>query len=91
MEHSVYVQAQQRGRGVGRLLMRELIARARQHDIHVLVGGIDLENAASIALHQALGFVHTGTLPQVGFKFGRWLDLAFYQLVLDTPRQPIDD
>ena len=90
VEHSVYVQAQQRGRGVGRLLMQELIARARQQGLHVLVGGIDLGNAASIALHQSLGFVHAGTLPQVGFKFGRWLDLAFYQLVLDTPRQPVD-
>ena len=90
VEHSVYVQAQQRGRGVGRALMQELIARARQRDLHVLVGGIDLSNAASIALHQSLGFVHTGTLPQVGFKFGRWLDLAFYQLVLDTPRRPVD-
>jgi phosphinothricin acetyltransferase len=86
----VYVQAQQRGRGVGRLLMQDLIARARQRDVHVLVGGIDLGNVASIALHVSLGFVHTGTLPQVGFKFGRWLDLAFYQLVLDTPRQPVD-
>ena len=90
MEHSVYVQAQQRGRGVGRRLMQELIVRARQQEVHVLVGGIDLGNAASIALHQSLGFVHAGTLPQVGFKFGRWLDLAFYQLVLDTPRQPVD-
>ena len=90
VEHSVYVQAQQRGRGVGRLLMQELIARARQQELHVLVGGIDLGNAASIALHQSLGFVHTGTLPQVGFKFGGWLDLAFYQLVLDTPQQPAD-
>lgn len=90
MEHSVYVHAQQRGRGVGRLLMQELIERARQQEVHVLVGGIDLGNAASIALHRSLGFVHTGTLPQVGFKFGGWLDLAFYQLVLDTPRQPVD-
>jgi L-amino acid N-acyltransferase YncA len=90
VEHSVYVQAQQRGRGIGRLLMQELIARARQQELHVLVGGIDLGNAPSIALHQSLGFVQTGTLPQVGFKFGRWLDLAFYQLVLDTPRQPVD-
>jgi phosphinothricin acetyltransferase len=70
--------------------MQDLIARARQRDVHVLVGGIDLGNVASIALHVSLGFVHTGTLPQVGFKFGRWLDLAFYQLVLDTPRQPVD-
>jgi len=43
-----------------------------------------------ITLHERLGFKHVGTLPQVGFKFGRWLDLAFYQLLLDTPAEPVD-
>ena len=55
-----------------------------------MIGGIDATNAASIALHEQLGFRHAGTLPQVGFKFGRWLDLAFYQLLLDTPSRPVD-
>ena len=90
VEHSVYVHKNQRGRGLGRTLMRELIATARQRDVHVMVGGIDASNAGSIALHEQLGFRHAGTLPQVGFKFGRWLDLAFYQLVLDTPSHPVD-
>jgi L-amino acid N-acyltransferase len=90
VEHSVYVHTQQRGRGVGRALMERLIARAREQDYHVLVGGIDASNAVSIALHRALGFEHCGTVRQAGFKFGRWLDLAFYQLLLETPRQPVD-
>ncbi|WP_243439960.1 GNAT family N-acetyltransferase [Fundidesulfovibrio soli] len=90
VEHSVYVHKEHRGRGLGRTLMRELIAAARQNGVHAMVGGIDASNAGSIALHEKLGFRHAGTLPQVGFKFGRWLDLAFYQLLLDTPAQPVD-
>ena len=91
VEHSVYVQAGQRGRGLALRLMRELIAKARQQDLHVMVGGIDVENAASIALHRRLGFAHAGTVRHAGYKFGRWLDLAFYQLILDTPAQPVED
>ena len=90
VEHSVYVHVDQRGRGIGRELLQQLLARARAQQLHVLVGGIDASNAASIALHEALGFVHAGTIRQAGFKFGRWLDLAFYQLVLETPLSPVD-
>ncbi len=90
VEHSVYVHREHRGRGLGRLLLDELIRRARQAQLHVLVGCIDAANAASIGLHVRLGFVHAGTFRQVGFKFGRWLDAAFYQLNLETPGQPQD-
>jgi L-amino acid N-acyltransferase len=90
IEHSVYVHANERGHGLGQALLEQLISRAREQQYHVLVGAIDADNRASIALHQALGFVHSGTLQQVGFKFGRWLDLAFYQLRLETPLQPVD-
>ena len=90
VEHSVYVHKDHRGRGLGRTLMRELIAAARQNDLHAMMGGIDANNAGSIALHEQLGFKHVATLPEVGFKFGRWLDLAFYQLILDTPAHPVD-
>jgi L-amino acid N-acyltransferase len=90
VEHSVYVQVDRRGRGVGRALMQQLIARARAQHYHVLVGGIDVGNRGSIALHEALGFLHSGTIRQAGFKFGRWLDLGFYQLVLETPLSPVD-
>ncbi len=90
VEHSVYVHREHRGRGLGLEVMRALIETARQHDLHALVGGIDTTNAASIALHARLGFQHVGTLPQVGFKSGRWLDLAFYQLLLETPARPVE-
>jgi phosphinothricin acetyltransferase len=90
VEHSVYVHREHRGQGVGRALLERLIAAARAQDLHVMVGGIDVENRASIALHESLGFVHAGTVRHAGFKFGRWLDLAFYQLILDTPARPLD-
>ncbi len=90
VEHSVYVHKNHRGRGLGRTVMRKLIEAARQNDVHAMIGGIDSTNTGSIALHEQLGFRHVGTLPQVGFKFGRWLDLSFYQLLLDTPAHPID-
>ncbi|KVO08949.1 acetyltransferase [Burkholderia ubonensis] len=90
VEHSVYVHHELRGRGLGERLLRELVRRARDAQVHVLVGCIDASNAGSIRLHTRLGFTHAGTLAQVGFKFGRWLDAAFYQLTLDTPDQPQD-
>jgi phosphinothricin acetyltransferase len=90
VEHSVYVHHTQRGRGLGKRLMQELIRRARQAQVHVLVACIDASNSASIDMHKRLGFAHSGTFSQVGFKFGRWLDVAFYQLNLETPSQPVD-
>ncbi|MBO9354521.1 GNAT family N-acetyltransferase [Bordetella petrii] len=91
VEHSVYIDGRWRGHGLGEALMRVIIERARQRQMHVLVGGIDAANAASIRLHEKLGFTHAGTIRQAGFKFGRWLDLAFYQLTLDTPAAPTED
>lgn len=90
VEHSVYVDSRFRGQGVGRLLMKEVIAAAERQDYHLLVGGIDASNTASIRLHEAFGFTHAGTVRQAGFKFGRWLDLALYQLILRTPAAPVD-
>jgi phosphinothricin acetyltransferase len=90
VEHSIYVRREHRGRGLGRLLLERLVATAREQGVHMLVGVIDAANAGSIALHGELGFTHAGTLREAGFKFGRWLDVAFYQRVLDTPAHPID-
>jgi len=90
VEHSVYVHRDHRRRGVGRALLVRIIELARAQQLHVLVGGIDVSNAESIALHEQLGFRHAGTITQAGYKFGRWLDLAFYQLTLSTPAQPRD-
>ena len=86
----MYVNTGHRRRGVAETLLRELIVRAQQKQLHLLVGGIDADNGPSIALHEKLGFTHAGTIQQAGFKFGRWLDLAFYQLLLPTPLQPLD-
>lgn len=88
VEHSVYVRPDVRGGGVGRALMTELIARARGLGKHVMVGAVEAGNTASLALHRALGFERTGLMPEVGTKFGRWLDLAFVQLRLDD-RDPV--
>ncbi len=88
VEHSVYVHPDFQGRGVGRALMEQLITAARACGKHVMVAGIESANSASIALHQRLGFVITASMPQVGTKFGRWLDLTFMQLQLDNRAIP---
>ncbi|MBI0330336.1 GNAT family N-acetyltransferase [Burkholderia plantarii] len=88
VEHSIYVRSDQRGNGIGRLLMTALIERARAIGKHVMVAGIEANNAGSIRLHETLGFENTGTLRQVGMKFGQWLDLTFMQLTLDARATP---
>ena len=90
LEHSVYVHARHRGKGVGRGLLEQLIAMAREQQYHTLIGALDMNNRASMALHESLGFVHVGTIREAAFKFGRWLDLGFYQLILSTPEQPVE-
>lgn len=91
VEHSVYIHKDYRGLGLSKHLMNELIKRAVENEVHVMVGCIDATNVASIQLHQKLGFSHSGTIQQAGFKFGRWLDATFYQLILNTPLHPQDD
>lgn len=82
VEHSVYVREGQQGAGIGTALMQALMLRARQLDKHVMVAAVDADNIASIKLHLALGFQQVGLMPQVGRKFGRWLDLVWLQLIL---------
>lgn len=82
VEHSIYLHAEHRGQGVGRLLLAALIQRAQDSGLHMLVAGIDASNQASQRLHLQFGFQAAGVLHEVGYKFGRWLDLAFYQLKL---------
>lgn len=88
VEHSVYVRTGEHGRGIGTTLMAALIDRARTAGLHVMIAGIESANAASIALHERLGFAEVGRMPQVGAKFGRWLDLSMLQLVLDDRPVP---
>jgi len=89
-EHSVYVAEQYRGEGIGRQLLQAIVTEAKQAGLHMLAAGIDATNVASIALHSSLGFRCCGTVREAGFKFGRWLDLEFWQLILPTPEQPTD-
>ncbi len=90
VEHSVYVARAYRGQGLGRGLLEAVISRARAQDFHSLIGVIDSQNIVSIKLHESLGFESAGQLRQTGFKFGRWLDIVFYQLILETPVQPTE-
>ncbi len=82
VEHSVHVRADRRGQGIGRILVTELLGRAAAAGKHVMIGGIDADNAASLSLHRSLGFIEVGHFREVGFKFGRWLDLKFMQCIL---------
>ena len=83
VEHSVYVDVTQRRHGLGRALLEALIERAQGLGLHAMIGGIEAGNEPSLRLHRQLGFVETGRLPQVGYKFGRWLDLVFMQRMLE--------
>ena len=81
-ENTVHVAAEARGRGVGKLLMPPLIEAARQLKMHSIIAGIDAGNEVSLHLHKSFGFVEVAHFKEVGFKFDRWLDLKFLQLIL---------
>jgi L-amino acid N-acyltransferase YncA len=79
VEHSVHVRADCRGRGYGRVLIEALFPRAVSLNMHAMIGAIDSASAASLRLHEKLGFVRVGHYPEVAHKFGRWLDLVTVQ------------
>ena len=82
-EISVYLAADARGRGLGRLLYDALLPRLRDDGVHTAVALIALPNDASLALHRACGFAQVGVLREVGRKFDTWIDTAWLQLVFD--------
>lgn len=82
VENSVYVSADSRGRGIGKLLIPPLIVVARELGLHTIIAGIDAANGASLKLHEHFGFKEVAHFREVGYKFDRWLDLKFLQLVL---------
>lgn len=90
VEHSVYLDSRFRGLGLGRLLLERLIQRCEAQGFRTMIGVIDAENLGSIALHEKLNFQRCGEIRHAGFKFGRWLDLLFYQRLLTGPEQPAD-
>lgn len=83
VEHSVYVVPQFVGKGIGKLILSHLIALAKQKKLHVMIGYIDASNIESINFHKKFGFVESGHLKQVGYKFGKWLDVKLMQLMLE--------
>ena len=82
VEHSVYVREGAHRRGIGTALVRRLVAEAGRRGKHVMIGGVDGANVASIAMHRKLGFTEAGSLREVARKFGRWLDLVLMQRML---------
>jgi len=82
VEHSVYVSPHHIGKGIGKLLLAELITQAKEQGLHTMIGCIDADNKGSIDFHKKFGFVESGILKQVAYKFDRWLDLQFMQLIL---------
>ncbi|HZG75957.1 MAG TPA: GNAT family N-acetyltransferase [Paenibacillus sp.] len=88
IEHSIYVRRDVRKQGIGLALLQRLIDDANERSYAVMVGGIDASNENSIRLHEKVGFRHAGTIRRAGYKFDRWLDLAFYQLDLNGPALP---
>jgi L-amino acid N-acyltransferase len=90
VELSVYVDERARGRGIGTALVQALLDHARSQELHVVMAGITSDNTVSLRLHEKLGFVEVAHIREVGYKFGRWLDLKLLQIVLDGPREPAD-
>jgi L-amino acid N-acyltransferase YncA len=83
VEGSVYLVQDYAGRGVGTLLYQTLINELTKQNVHAVLGGIALPNPGSVALHEKLGFVKVAHLPQIGRKFDQWLDVGYWQLILD--------
>jgi L-amino acid N-acyltransferase YncA len=84
-ENSVYVAEPARGQGLGKALLAPLLPAAEARGLHAILAAIDAENVASVRLHAAFGFVEVGRFRQVGFKFGRWLDVLYMERLLPTP------
>ncbi|PNS08681.1 arsinothricin resistance N-acetyltransferase ArsN1 family B [Solilutibacter silvestris] len=83
VESSIYLADAACGRGLGKRLYAVLIERLRALGIHAVIGGVSLPNAVSVALHEGLGFTPVGAFREVGWKFGRWIDVGYWQLRLD--------
>lgn len=83
-ETSVYVKQDRVGRGIGKALMQGLIDVLKNEPIHILIAGITLPNAPSVALHEKLGFKPVGHFEEVGYKFGSYADVGYWQLIMDS-------
>jgi L-amino acid N-acyltransferase len=83
VEHSVYIHKDFHGNGIGSALITELIELAKKQKLHTMIGVIDSENLGSIAFHEKLGFKKVGHIKETGYKFDRWLDSIFMQILLE--------
>lgn len=83
VENSIYVKAEVRGKGIGKVLLSPLIEASKALGMHTIIAGIDATNEASLRLHKGFGFEEVAHFKEVGYKFERWLDLKFLQLMLD--------
>jgi len=83
IEHSVYVNEEYHGNGIGKLLLQELIKLAKIQKLHTMVAVIDAENQSSVEFHEKFGFKTVGIIKESGYKFDRWLDSVFMQLILE--------
>ena len=90
VENSVYVAKEKRGRGIGKHLLPPLIDAAKKLEMHTIIASIDATNESSLRLHRSFGFEEVAHFKQVGYKFGRWLDLKFLQLILNGPEKPVE-
>jgi L-amino acid N-acyltransferase YncA len=84
-ENSVYIAADWRGKGVGKMLLEPLIKAGHDYGLHAIIAAIDATNEASIRLHRRFGFEEVGHFKNVGYKFGRWLDVIYMELLLPEP------
>jgi len=82
VEHSVYVNENFQGKGIGKLLLQELINLARKQKLHTMIAVIDSENRNSVEFHEKFGFKTIGVFEECGYKFDRWLNTVFMQLIL---------
>ena len=83
VEHSVYVNQNQHGKGIGKMLLAELIRMAKNQKLHTMIAVIDAENQSSVDFHERFGFKTAGIIKESGYKFDRWLDSVFMQLILE--------
>ncbi|MFV8363045.1 GNAT family N-acetyltransferase [Flavobacterium sp. ZT3P35] len=83
VEHSVYVNDNHHGKGIGKLLLQELIQLAKNQKLHTMIAVIDAENQSSIEFHEKFGFKTVGIIKESGYKFDRWLHSVFMQLILE--------
>jgi len=81
-ENTIYLHPDAKGKGIGSVLFQKFLMEIKNTNLHVLVGGIALPNAASVALHEKFGFKKIGQFEEIGFKFGKWIDVGYWELKL---------